>query len=80
MRDDLAPAFDRLAKREAQALIVPVNGLFQSKVRTSCSLLSAHGCRRSLQNATVSRSEGSRATALIKARAFGALQFMSTKF
>jgi ABC-type uncharacterized transport system substrate-binding protein len=29
MRDDLAPAFDRLAKREAQALIVPVNGLFQ---------------------------------------------------
>jgi putative ABC transport system substrate-binding protein len=28
-RDDLAPAFDRLANREAQALIVPVNGLFQ---------------------------------------------------
>ena len=28
-RDGLAPAFDRLANREAQALIVPVNGLFQ---------------------------------------------------
>jgi ABC-type uncharacterized transport system substrate-binding protein len=27
--DDLAPAFDRLANLKAQALIVPVNGLFQ---------------------------------------------------
>jgi putative ABC transport system substrate-binding protein len=29
-RDELAPAFDRLGKQEAQAIIVPVNGLFRT--------------------------------------------------
>ncbi len=48
--DELAPAFDRLAKARAEVVIVPPNGMFINQRKMIVQLaIAARVCRRSFQ-------------------------------